>query len=120
MNLDKLRAFELPFAEKEFYIAGEFQKFKIYAMHESVGIAFSEIDMGNADGKVKAIQLALTDCLRISEEDAKLICDVDFDVAGEIFKVASEITKDYHARRKAERENAIKKFNLAQGANTVG
>lgn len=117
MNLEKLKAFEMPFWEKDVFLLGEVQKVKIYALHDRVGIEFSRINTNDKSSQVKILPSALADCLRISLEDAIKICDVDFSAAAEIFSFAMEITKEYHEKRKQERENALKNLQMAQGMN---
>lgn len=117
LDLEKIKAFEMPFFEKEIYVVGGLQKVRIYAMHDTTTINVLNLDEKNPEDKLNFLILILCDVLRIDKEDAKKLADVDILAANEIVSSAMDFTKEYDRKRKEERELAIKNFKATQKTN---
>lgn len=118
MDLNKIKAFQLPSVEKEIFIIGEMQKFTIHAMKDTTSARFSEFDPEDKSKHLEFFKICLADILRISEEDALAIAEADLIAAQEIVTEGQKLTSEYNKKRQEERENARKNSLPEQVAST--
>lgn len=114
INLQKLRALEMPSKKIFAEVLGEKQEITIQAYGYDVSLKISDMRVNfPEDGEYRIWVMLLTECAGLSVEDAELYIQKDGNGAANVIREINALCREYDVQCSNLRKDAKKKYETA-------